>query len=254
MFLPSAKVKTSIIVLQKGVPHPPSVEIPFVYLGDAGLEYANKMVRTLPAHAGIVDWALRVVNCEKDVVVPPSRPAVPDCISTFDIVGTTDWCVESHVPWDAPSSEVLLSMATVSVKSWVAGMVLNCDVIRKQRATVAAAPAELQPASIGAVFRKKLSNAAPVTDSSAPGTFGAAWTAVVASDFKMGNLVPGSSLVVSAGRYNNGIEGTYDLSLVVKAPLLVRLTRFRARCARSDTNAIHRSRRSFQSRAKAPPA
>ena len=197
-FQPDANVKTSVIVLQKGVVHPPDQVTEFVFLGSAGLKVSKNLVRPQPTHASIVEWAVRVVGGEKDVPTPPrpSRNDPPVRISSR-CVGMEDWSVGTHMPWDMPSSKNLLHQASKLVDSWGAGAVYNCDTIRKQRATLEAAPKERLPVSISVAFAKKLDNAAVVSRRSVPETFGATWIAVEASDFVLGKLEHGNSLVVS---------------------------------------------------------
>jgi len=211
VFEPSAKAKTSILFLQKGVPHPPGLETLFVDPGNCGMKHSNKMVVELPTHTAIVDWARSTVLNEE----APDAP--PDCFfASSRLVGTSSWLVGANLPWDSLSSADLLSLAIASVDNWAAGMVRYAVSIRKQRA------ATCETADIATVFAQKWEKGQEICMQSLPETFGSAFTAVVSSNFTMGNLLPGGSLVVTASMYYNGIQGAFNLSGDRRAQLLVR--------------------------------
>jgi type I restriction enzyme M protein len=198
LFQPFAAVTTSVVLLEAGLPHPPSAEVAFVRVSRDGFELRK---------------GVRVQRSSFDDQLPQAldavlnRRVVPGFSGTGRVLGAAEWSPGAYVPAAIPEDSELREGCDVLLRRLVSFYARYAREIRGQRAAVEAG--ELVPA----YYRSLLSSARLQNALRPPGggesTLGSHFDIVYGQKelHSREGIPPGRTLVVSPTESYNGCYG-----------------------------------------------
>jgi hypothetical protein len=234
-FEPHASTDTHVIVVEKGRT-PDSLPTTFIWLGDAGLKYGNKMVyeRSEFSNKRAVNEAVGVVA---DIIAKKRKPdtagrrrAPPPTLTEGRVTasavvnaGCPDWSVAHHLPWIYPAESELLQSSERLIFSWAAACVKHTRVFTPH------AHSQQSPRVVkfDKYFAKKVQPAVAFQETAEAGTVGSAYLCFKGHNYPEAERLPGNQLLVTASMYDNGI------SVVCKLDTLL------VRCSKGTVVAVH---------------
>jgi hypothetical protein len=225
-FEPHASTDTHVIVVEKGR-EPGILPTTFIWLGDAGLKYGNKMVseRSESSNKRAVNEAVDAIPQKRKpdsagrprALTDRPRALTEGRVSASAVVDADcpDWSVAHHLPWIYPAESELLQSSERLIFSWAAACV-------KHTPAIAPHAQRQQPPRVvkfGEYFAKKVQPATAFQQTAAAGTIGNAFLCFKGNPYPEAERLPGNQLLVTASMYDNGISTICELdTLLVRQP------------------------------------
>ena len=208
LFQPYASATTSVVLLEKGVPHGKDRKSTFVRIKHDGYVLKKRVRVEDTVHESQLPSAVDAVINRKDE---------PGFSGTAVVSGTDEWSAGAYIPAATPSKEELLDSLDELLRRLVSFYVRYArEVARQRNAIKAVALPEVEYRDI--VSETRLANAAALPDE--VGTIGGHFDILYGQKelHSRDGIPPGDTLVISPTEEYNGCYGWLDFPQVLTAP------------------------------------